>query len=523
MLRQLITAAVLSALLGMSSQAQAKRAEIRPGQYFGITSTGCPEEHCDDFIGFPVERKEEIRAMTGSNLGGGNVRWSECEKEDPGDGPSQYDWSSLDKNASANNPRLTLMIGVKLKNKWADPLRTEDKARYFRLVERFCEAAARECRRRWGDRAKFYHVPGNEPSLKDAKSLPEGYNWYTWYMEPAVHIYNGVKRASPKNQVVVGALVVGSKDHVGALYAGGLKGHFDVLDIHAYAPGKHEIGHKMHVGIDQIIEAHGVLKRHGDGDKKIYLGEGWSLWPKPGHLYRKSPDEPVTPEMIEHYRQALLCGYRNMTTPRDGFDPDWVMGARYFILNDFWGQMHWKERAIPRHDDKGKLEGWVLDGYWLPYEKGKLDPTYRDWGLVNFEGTLKAPELLTDFPPYVPKDGLTATIELPAGGSTASPGQPYRVTVITTNGENSALSGLRFALGMRKWWNEKKAPPAPKITPLLPQPPTTVAPGRTASGHFLVEFGDKHRGKRVRLIGELHYTWEGKPYYADAWLWVDVK
>lgn len=31
-----------------------------------------------------------------------------------------------------------------------------------------------------------------------------------------------------------GALVVGSEGHVGALYAGGAKDHFDVIDIHAY-------------------------------------------------------------------------------------------------------------------------------------------------------------------------------------------------------------------------------------------------------------------------------------------------
>ena len=520
--RHVVMGAALCALVAISSQAPAKRAEIRPGQYFGITATGCPEAHCDDFIGFPVERKDEILTMTGANLGGASVFWEKCEKSDPGDGPSQYDWSSLDDNDQASNRRFTLMIGIKVASEWADALRLTDKERWSRLVERFSEAAARECRRRWGDRAKFYHVPGNEPSLKDEKSLPEGYNWYTWYMEPAIHIYNGVKRASAKNQVVVGALVVGDEPRIGSLYLGGLKDHFDVLDIHAYAPGDHEVGHKMHVGIDQIIEAHGVMEKHGDGDKKIYLGEGWSLWPKPEHLYRKGPDEPVTPEMIEHYRQALLCGYRNLTTPRDGFDPEWVMGARYFILNDFWQKMHWKERAKPRYEN-GKLKGWVLDGYWIQYEEGALDPTYRDWGLIHFDGTPKAPELLTDFPPYIPKDGLTATIELPAGKTAATPGEPYRVTVTTTNGEKTAFTDLRFGLGMRKWWNDKKAPPAPKITPLLPEPPTTVAPGRAASGSFLVEFSEKHRGKRVRLVGDMCYTWQGKPYYADAWIWVNVE
>jgi hypothetical protein len=521
MIRGLIIAAALGAVLGVSPAAHAKRAEIRPGQYFGITATGCPEKSCDDFIGFPVERKGELLDMTGANLNGATVAWGKCEPNDPGAGPSHYDWSSLDDSELANDPRFTLMIGVKLDNEWAKDLRTADKDRYYTLVERFCEAAARECRRRWGVRAKFYHVPGNEPSLKDEKSLPAGYNWYTWYMEPAIHIYNGVKRASAENQVVVGALVVGDKDHVGALYAGGLKGHFDVLDIHAYAPGGDD-GYRMHVGLDQIIEAHQAMADHGDGDKKIYLGEGWSLWPKPDALYRKGPDEPVTPAMIEHYRQCLLRGYRNLVTPREGFDPAWVMGARYFILNDFWQKMHWKERAVPRYNDQGKLEGWVLDGYWIPYEKNALEPVYRDWGLVGFDGTPKSPELLTDFPPYLPKDSLVVTIE-PAAAQNAAVGHPYRVTVTTTNGEKSAFSDLRFALTMRKWWNDKNAPPPPKITPLLPEPPTTAAPGRSVSGQFLVEFGDQHRGKRIRLVGELQYTWEGKPYYADAWLWVNVQ
>ncbi|KPJ63977.1 hypothetical protein AMK68_02675 [candidate division KD3-62 bacterium DG_56] len=499
----------------------AERATPEPDKLWRLGMTGCPEPTCDDFIGCSEEERLELIAKSGVTMVGAGANWGNCEKRDPGRGPSQYDWSGMDNNAYAALPGKWIMISVGLWNGWADEVKQVDPQRYWELAERFVEAMARHGLQRWGDRARYYSVPGNEPSLLDEKSLPPGYTWYTWYMEPAVHIYDAVKRADPDNQVVVGALVVGAEGHINALYAAGLRDHFDILDIHAYAPGDYEEGHKLHVGIDQVVESHRVLEAHGDGDKKIFLGEGWSLWPKPDHLYRKGPNDPVTPEMIEHYRQALLNGYRNLTTPRDGFDPDWVAGASYFILNDFWQKMHWKERAKPRYDDKGKLLGWVLDGYWIPYRKGELDPTYRDWGLIDFDCTPKDDgSLVYDFPPYIPKHTFTGKLMLGEAETTVDPGKPHRVVLTLTNDEKSPFIDCRMGLVVRER-DEKKSKRA-KIRDLGGPIPPVLAPGESVSREYEVTYPDAQRGKRIRLIGEFYYHWKDKPYYTDAWVWASV-
>jgi hypothetical protein len=516
-----LIAAIVTALSLAAGAAHAQRATPRPGTLWGMGMTGCNDPGCDDFIGCDRSRFLDLIANSGVTVVGAGASWGDCEKRDPGFGLSHYDWSGMDRNPYADLPDKWIMVHVGLGNRWADEVKKTDPQRYWELAERFVEAAVRHARQHWGNRARYYHIPGNEPSLLDEKSLPPGYNWYTLYMEPAVHIYDAVKRANPDNQVMVGALVVGDDAHVGALYAGGLKDHFDILDIHAYAFGDYEQGHKLHVGIDQIVESHRTLERFGDGDKKIYLGEGWSLWPKADNLYRKGPDDPVTPEMIEHYRQALLNGYRNLTSKRDGFDPAWVAGASYFIMNDFWQKMHWKERAKPRYNDKGELEGWILDGYWIPYKEGEMDPTYRDWGLINFDCTPKDDgSLVRDFPPYIPKAAFTGKVILPDGETTVEPGKPYRVVLGLTNQEKLPFTDCRMGFIVRDKIDEQSR--GARIRDLGGAIPATLAPGQTVTHEYEATYAEAQRGKRIRLIGEFYYHWQGKSYYTDVWVWAQL-
>jgi hypothetical protein len=225
--------------------------------------------------------------------------------------------------------------------------------------------------------------------------------------------------------------------------------------------------------------------------------------------------------MIEHYRQALLNGYRNLTTPRDGFDPDWVAGASYFILNDFWQKMHWKGRAKPRYDEKGKLEGWILDGYWIPYREGELDPTYRDWGLINFDCSHKGDgSLVYDFPPYIPKHEFTGKVILPAGETAVEPGKPYRVVLSLTNKEKEPFTDCRMGFIVRDTVDEQSK--GAKIRDLGGEVPGRVVPGQTLIHEYEVTCADKQHGKRIRLIGEFYYHWKGKPYYTDTWVWAQL-
>jgi hypothetical protein len=338
-------------------------------------------------------------------------------------------------------------------------------------------------------------------------------DWHWKYMAMVKHFYKAIKAASPENQVVIGALVVGDWGHIGALYEAGAKDNCDVIDIHAYG------NEKTHVDMDQIIVTHEEMAKRGDGHKKIFLGEGWSCFPLPKSIedrkdWTKKPE--YTPEEIEHYRQTLLIGWRNLTTPREDYDPSWVLGAKYFTMNDFWGSTHWKDRAIEHRNDKGEIDYWMLDGYKISYKPGELDPRYRPWGLVDADGNPKG-SLLKEFPPYIPKLEFAGK----AVSGEITPGKPFTVRLTVRNGERSDLSEIKWGMYSRNCtWRKVKETDREKIqfrdTGQSPTP--SLAAGKGVTRDFEVVVPKELAGQTVKVYGEFWYKWNGRPYYADSWI-----
>ena len=507
-------------LLLTAAPTVAKQGEVPPWMRLTLNAPGVPRDlhpEADD-QGPPADVKERLFYSTGANFTGVGANWGDCEPQRPRDlAHRKFDFSKLEEEIRGKPERMWLKVHLHLGCKWAEEIKEKNEDLWWELAEGFMTEAAKFARKT-SPKAVYYWTPGNEPSLT---MKPD---WAFTHMAPIKHYYKAVKAASPDNQVMVGALVVGRRGHVEALYAAGLKNNFDVLDIHAYDDTKG----KTYVSISQIVESHQVLSEHGDGDKMIFLGEGWSCFPLPLSVdgreherYEKGMGVSMetysyAPEEIEHYRQTVLRGWRALTTPRPGhYDPRWTLGASYFTMNDFWGSMHWEERAIPHYDGDGNIEWWDLDGYYVPYAPFAMKPKYRPWGLVDADGKPKG-DIIQNFPPYLPKIEIVADIDAPVidGSPTVAAGEQYTVTVSVRNMEPDAISDCRFGMGMRNnhdvelKWRDQTGTPAPNM----------LHYNRAATRKLSLVVPPGAIGRRLETSAELNYTWEGKPYYYDAWL-----
>ncbi len=80
-----------------------------------------------------------------------------------------------------------------------------------------------------------------------------------------------------------------------------------------------------------------IMKKYGDADKPIFLGEGWGPKRELRTVPRISPYVPPSVAEIELMRQFLVNGWKNICTPRENYNPEWVYGVLFFTLSDNWG------------------------------------------------------------------------------------------------------------------------------------------------------------------------------------------
>lgn len=468
-----------------------------------------PSDENADNVGAPLEVLAQLYAQTGANLTGIGYSWQECEPNPPVDDAHTYVWPDHSKDPFVRIERLKKIVSFDTSNKWAEEIRKTDKPRYWALLEAFIEAACRHARERYG--AEFFRVPGNETSLLSCTPnpiyKPEYEDWHWYYMDQAIHVATGIKRANPDNKVFFGQLVVGDRGHVGALAQAGLRDNpklFDVLDIHAYSPDR-----RVHVDMNQIVESHEVLSEIGADHIRIFLGEGWSCFPLPQDLDGNLAEQAdYKPEHVDHYRNCLFSGWYNLLTPRPGeYDPAWVIGANYFTFCDLQEGRGWRRRAVPQLNAEGQIDHYLVDGYFK--RPDELGPFFRPWGLVDVKGRSKG-NLHLEFPPYIPKHTIHALFVEPVQRVRA--GQSYRVQVIFRNDEQRTLERVRLGVTGRKRYS-----PDLKVRVVDAAEVPQLAPAESARGEFEVIFPDSLAGRVSRFYGEAEFVLNGKPYYVDAW------
>lgn len=563
---------------GVEIPAQRRLGTLPDGFMLMLSDPGCdPEEDCDD-VGPPKVYRNWYLDQTLCNVGDIGYSWAESEKQEPKPGePAVYDFSMV--KADERFFRMTHRIahigsgGVNwisnpregIGPAWAE--RDEFKfdvdengkkvvsERYWKKLEDFAAAACRDARERFG--CTLFMTGGNERDLVAREAYRDYYpDWHWYYMAPIKPIHTGMKRAHPDNKLIIGNLCYTSHQHMGALYEAGAKGHFEILAIHNYGPKG------AHLDMNQILWAREGLVAHGDEHVGIILTEGWSCFPLPPHIdhdpaNRQPGGRVYTEEDVEHYRQTVLDGWRNLMTPREGeYDPSWVVGANYFVLNDHWGGRLWEERAIAVFDleedapapvvpsgqvflreekpgvrtyeipakeyvGQGTLRGFKIDGYDIgTSDPNWVKPLLRPWGLIKQDGTPKG-DIVFNFPPYLPQHVFTARIVEPLEADRrAVAGRPYTVEVAFTNHEETPMTDFRLEMIGRD-----DAAAKIRFEQLDGDQATIVAPGQTIMRRYratypeeLVGLEDRGRPRRVRGYADAHYTWEGRPYHTDAWM-----
>ena len=124
-------------------------------------------------------------------------------------------------------------------------------------------------------------------------------NWGPRYVTMLKALYRGIKRADPKNVVILGTFDTSESASLDEAYRHGIKGYFDVLNTHPYTwPKLPEEGGYL----DRIEELREVMKKYGD-DKPIWVTEiGWN---------------GVEPSMLEHLRSKYPIHKARSITEED--------------------------------------------------------------------------------------------------------------------------------------------------------------------------------------------------------------
>ncbi len=529
-----------------------RRDRIPPMFMLTFTDPGCnPGQDCDD-VGPWRSIRRAYFDQSGCNQSAYGIGWGDTEPAPPRDGKHTYDFSRVKPDAWTLSKEHVICNLDNLSCGWANEMQFSDKREQWRKeLEAWAEAACRFAREKYG--TTLFMTGGNERDLVAKETYKGQYpDWYQYYMDPILPIYRGMKKANPGNRLIIGNFCYTDRAHVSCIYLAGGKGHFDILAVHPYGP------RGANVDVEQLVEAHQELEAHGDGHIPLLLTEGWSSLPLPESLEKdarwRGGTRPYTPEEIEHYRQSVLDGWRNLMRPKPGYyDPNWLTGAHYFVLNDHWGGRGWEKRAKPKYGADGKLEGFHLDGYFI----GTTDPNYvkpilRPWGLIDIEGKPKG-DTVFGFPPYIPAHTFSASLAEKLSQTWYDPnqkhwltdevkaGKTYRTTVRFRNNEKTPMTQCRWSLSERSEKDDpggyafafvqgalqtKRAPVDEHLVRAKvvgASGPEEVKPGQTVTLTYDITFDgnlDQREGsrKRVRPICDLYYVWEGRPYHTDAWL-----
>lgn len=118
----------------------------------------------------------------------------------------------------------------------------------------------------------------------------------------------------------------------GGTYTYTFKDYSDIFGFHCYSD-EADSG----ISIGSIVNAHNIMSAYGDGAKPMFIGEGWGPKREIRTCPRLSPDIPPTTQEVQLMRDFIVNGWNNLTTAKDGYDPNWVKDVLFFTLSDNWG------------------------------------------------------------------------------------------------------------------------------------------------------------------------------------------
>jgi hypothetical protein len=458
--------------------------------YFGATWVSGEPGHDDQGPPRPVLRSVEDR-IPGINCRSDGISWGDVEKVDPGDGPSTYDWTPIRRMHNLTYPGM-LYVGIGTWNDWAEEIRESEPERYRKLRDRFLKACVNELEK-WG--VEYYSAGWNEPELFHFTDK------VSRFVDDLNATVDPLREAMPDARVIAGKFCGGDPSNIRSFVRGGFRDNFDVLDIHPYSND-----YRTGCAMGGVVAAHEVLEELGMGHKRIFLGEGWGPTRNLHDKARSRHDAPVSREEADFMRQYYWNGYRCLTQPREDYNPEWVLGAKFFTFNDNIGMTYWRVNARPHYNAQGEIDYYLLSH--LAFKSlDNMDPRFWNGGLVDFYGQPKGPWLY-DFPPSLPQVRVTAEMD----GDYVLRDRPVPLRVKIANAESQTVTNLLLEVRHRTETFRKGvvSGTTPDSFPNVLGALKTLEPeGVTA----LVEGG---RPGPLRLAVELEYDWKGKRYTSDA-------
>lgn len=465
--------------------------------YFGTTWVSGDAGHDDQGPPREVLRSIEDR-IPGITLRSTGTNWGAVEPVDTGEDAPRYDWSVLE-----HDPVLTyrglVYTHVDTWNDWAEPLREKDPARYDQRAQRYVRAFATQMKERG---IRYFSCGYNEPELFHVSNREQFFN------EPLTRDAEALRSVLPDAQIIAGKFSGGDPGVIRSFVRGGFRDNFDVLDIHPYANDP-----RTGLAMGGVVAAHEVLEELGMGHKRIFLGEGWGPTRNLPQVNRPRHDDPVSPREADLMRQYYWNGYRCLTQPRTDYNPEWVLGAKFFTLNDNISSTYWRVNARPHYNAKGEIEYYLLSHLAFASLEG-MDPAFWNGGLVDFYGRPKG-EWLFDFPPSLPQVRTSAEIAVPW----LLRNRPVPVRVRVVNAESDEINDI--ALGVRhRTQTFGEGAVHYEITNGLPGRLPGLSWHEGAEAMVTVVGGNSGP---LRLAVEVDYKWRGVQYVADAVLRTELR
>ena len=339
-------------------------------------------EH-DDFGPTPAVMAYELDEAGVTAILAGSCDWNSVESVPPVGGVPQYNWASVDATIDPfmSMDGVTLISGVYLvPPSWLTYGTTE----YWQHADRYLRDLIRHLLAKGVDHFIFE----NEPNML---ARPD---WADFYMQKLSFAYPIIKAEAPGGVVIAGNLseraAYGiSSSHWWQLFARGFGSCTDVVGDHPYTNYEYTA-----IDIQELVYLHQIMDTFGVGSKKIFCGEGWGPKREVPGGERKNPWADPWHSEVNSLRNFLTVGHDRLTSWADGFNPNWLYGALFFMANDNWAALHWRDRALPHYDQYGVQDGYTIDGYFVGWN---IDPTFTAGGLMTYQGIGKA-ELLARFP-----------------------------------------------------------------------------------------------------------------------------
>lgn len=460
--------------------------------YFGATPVGGPGS---DDQGPPQPILDALYELTGFDLRDTGFCWNDFEPADPGDGPSRYEWTPLYRDPDLFKPGLTV-VHIDLRSSWAE--RYKGTPHYEELAARFLAAFAAKC----GELGIRYFSAGfNEPEMFFRSDKAR------FFVDDLDRIARGLKAGNPDCMIIAGKFSSGDPGLIRSMHAAGFRDNFDVLDIHPYNNDP-----LTGCAMGEVVASHETLEELGMGHKRIYLGEGWGPTRDLHQVPRSRHTDPVTPAEAQAHRQFFYNGYRCLVTPRADYSPDWVLGAKYFTLNDNVGGTYWAQAARPVTDAEGKVLYYLI-GELRFGSPDSLHAFFCNGGLVDFYGRPKG-NWFFDFPPSLPEVRVLAEMDAPF----MLPGRDCGIRVRVVNAERDSIENLR--LGMRHRTGKFKGTLAG--SPLRPTSRPSLEPGGVWETAVLARVEEGRPGP-LRVALELEYDWRGEHYVSDDVIRTEIR